>query len=307
MISKNNQEKLQDCCRDYWEYFLKCNPVFATYIGDHRYDDAIEDLSEQSITAQKKFYQNLLERLGEVDETSLNDDDKLNIMLLKNRVSERIQLYGFHTHFIPLDHMQGPHLDFPQIIEFHPFNTGKDIENYVKRLCAFPRLIDQVIDNFEKGIKSGITAFKKSIEYVIQQLDTFVKYKPEDNPLFAPMEKLDIAFTYEEKAEMQNSARNAIAGKVTPAYSKLLEYLNKEYKNHCRNKEGIWSIPNGDGLYAFLVKYHTTTDLSPEEIHEIGEKEVSRIHCEIEKIMAQINFCGSRNVSFRKSGFTGRL
>ncbi|MCF6148962.1 MAG: DUF885 domain-containing protein [Candidatus Kuenenia sp.] len=293
MTAKNDNEELQNCSVDYWEYFLKYNPTFATYIGDHRYDDELQDISEQSLSKQNDFHKNLLVRLDKIDEASLSTENKLNIMLLKNRVSDRIQLYNFKAHLLPLDHMEGPHLDFPQIIEYHPFNTKKDFENYVARLKAFPQLIDQVIDNLQNGIKHNIISFKKSIEYVIQQVNTFTKFSQEDHPLFAPIKKLDNGFSEQEKEEIQRTIEESITSEVTSAYAKLSRYLNDTYINCCREKEGIWSLPNGGDMYAFLVKHHTTTDLSPEEIHEIGKKEVERISGEIREIMKQTDFSGT--------------
>ncbi|MBM4054454.1 MAG: DUF885 domain-containing protein [Planctomycetes bacterium] len=294
MSAKDDTDKeLQNCSVDYWEYYLKCNPAFATYIGDHRYDDALQDISEQSVSAQKKFYKNVLVRLEKIDRNSLCDENKLNIMLLKKSLSDRIQLYDFKTHFIPLDHLQGPHLEIPQIIEYHPFNTKKDFENYVARLKAFPQLIDQVIDNLQTGIRHDIISYKKSIEYVIQQSNTFAQFSPEDHPFYAPVKKSENGFSAKEKEEIQQMIKATVISEITPAYKKLSCYLNDEYKNFCREKEGIWSLPNGSDMYAFLVKHHTTTDLSPEKIHKIGKGEIERISGEIRGIMKQMGFSGT--------------
>ncbi len=284
---------LQNYLRDYWEFVLKHNPTFATYIGDHRYNDALEDLSEESLFAQSDYFKDLLAKTEMVDETSLTGENSLNRKLLINTLSNHVRMFQYKTHYIPLDHMQGPHIDFPQIIEFHPFKTHKDIDDYISRLKAFPCQIDQVIELLQKGIEHGITAFKNIIEHVLVQVETFTKFAPEDSPLFSPVQKIKDGFSEQDKEDISNQVKNAISSGLTPAYKKLHEYLSNEYMKHCREKEGIWSLPDGGGMYRFYVKYHTTTDFSPEEIHEIGRGEVGRISSEITSLMNSLGFNGS--------------
>jgi uncharacterized protein (DUF885 family) len=289
---KRNNGELKKCLSDYWERVLRDNPTFATYIGDHRYDDALEDLSEETITAQIEYFQDLLEKVEGIDESSLSDEDKLNSQLLKTSLTNQVHFYHFKTYCIPLNHMSGPHIDFPQIVEYHPFHTMQDVEHYLSRLNAFPRQADQVIGNLQRGIKKNITAFQKVMGHVIEQVETFTKFTPEGNPLFSPLVKMSGDFSEEEKEKMKNAVRGAISERVTPAYKKLYNYLSKEYIRYCREREGIWSLSDGADLYRLYVKYHTTTDRSPEEIHEIGIAEVERITSEIKKIMKKIGYDG---------------
>ncbi|TNF54282.1 DUF885 family protein, partial [bacterium] len=184
---KNERGELQKYLKDYWEKILKDNPTFATYIGDHRYNDALEDLSEKSITAQTEYFKELLVKVERTEDSSLSYEDKLNRQLLKTSLTNFISFYRFKTYYIPLNHMSGPHIDFPQIVEYHPFHTIKDVEHYLSRLNAFPLQTDQVIENLQRGIKQNITAFQKSMEHVIEQVETFTKFTPENNPLFSPL------------------------------------------------------------------------------------------------------------------------
>lgn len=289
----NQNEELQNYLKDYWEHRLKNNPTFATYIGDHRYDDALDDLSEESIAAQNGYYRNLLSKIKEIDENILTPENKINYSIFKNTLHDHIRMYEYKTHYISMDQMSGPHIDFPQIIEFHPFDTRKDFENYIARLNAFPLLIEQVIENLQKGIKDKITAFKKNMELAAVQVETFSTFTTEDNPLFSPVQKMNQGFSTQDKEELTASIKEAISSSVTPAYTKLFQYLNNEYIKHCREKEGIWALPDGIDMYRFFARYHTTTELSPEEIHEIGMIEVERIGSEIKKLMQKIGFSGS--------------
>ncbi len=289
----NHNKELEMHLNDYWEFVLKHNPTFATYTGDHRYDDLLEDLSEEAINAQVDRFKALLAHAEKLDETSFTDENRLNCDLFKNTLRNHLQMFQYKTIYIPLDHMQGPHIDCPQIIEFHPFNTHKDLENYISRLKAYPLQIEQVIGLLQKGVQYKITAFHKIIDHVLSQVETFTGFTPEDSPMYSPMQKLGDAFTAQDKEEIGNEVKDAIASHVTPAYQKLQEYLRSAYIKHCRKTEGVWSLPQGEDMYRFYVKYHTTTDLTPEEIHTTGLREVERIEEEINVIMGKIGFQGS--------------
>ncbi len=286
-------EWLQIYLKDYWEHVLKFNPTFATYIGDHRYDDLLEDLSEESITKHIDYFKTLLSNTDKIDEKLLTAENRLNYELLKNTLNNHVRMYQYKTHYIPLNHMQGPHIDFPQIIEYHPFNLLQDIDNYIKRLKSFPGQIDQLIELLQLSVKNKVTAFQKIIEHVLAQVDTFTLFNPEDHPLFSPVLKIKDKLPAQDREEIKKLIKEAISDGVTPAYKKLYQYLSKEYMKHCREKEGIWSLPDGNDMYIFYTQYHTTTDLTPQEIHKIGKKEVERIKGEIKMIISKIGFNGS--------------
>jgi uncharacterized protein (DUF885 family) len=290
---KDNNRELEDHLKDYWEFVLRNNPTFATYIGDHRYDDVLEDMSESSLSEQVEYFNALLKKTEKIDEASLTEKSRLNYDLINNSLNNHISMYNFKTHYIPLDQMQGPHIDFPQIVEYQPFRNLHDIGNYQARLHAFPRQVDQVIENLQCGIKHKYTAFRKNMEQVLQQVEAFTKFAPEDNPLFAPMLKLTDDFSKQEKEESRDLILQALSDAVTPAYKKLFGYLSSEYMRHCRDNEGIWSLPDGTDMYRFFARYHTTTDLLPEEIHEIGKREVERIGRDIKRIIEKFRFKGS--------------
>lgn len=287
----NNE--LATCMEDYWEFFLRHNPLFATYIGDHRYDDKLEDASEESLAAEAVYYGNLLDEIRAIDR-DLKGEDRLNTDLLTERLESHLRFYRFGTHFLPLNHMDGPHVEFPQIVDYHPFTDARDFENYLARLQAFPVRIDQVIMNLKKGSFRGMTQFRKSIDYVISQVEAFSRPElDEGHPLLNPIRKLPPFFSLAEREEIGREIRAAVSSAVTPAYGKLLKYLKEEYSSSCRRDPGIWSVPKGEEMYRAFVRHHTTTDLSPEEIHEIGLKEVSRIGGEIKGVLARTGFRGA--------------
>jgi uncharacterized protein (DUF885 family) len=290
---KDGNRRLQKYLKEYWEFILRHNPTFATYIGDHRYDDALEDLSEESASAQIDYFKDLSARIGKIDKTSLTRENTLNQKLIQRTLSNHIRMYRFKTRFMALDHLRGPHIDFPQIIEFHPFKTRRDIEHYISRLHAFAPQIDQVIENLQKGVRHKITAFKNNMEHAIKQIETFTQCKTEEHPLYTPVMKLSDDFSSRQRDALSSSVREAISSFVTPAYKKLHQYISRKYMKHCRAREGIWSLPDGADMYRFFIQYHTTTDLSPEEIHDIGKDEVKNIKNEMKEIMRKTGFTGN--------------
>jgi uncharacterized protein (DUF885 family) len=285
--------KLQECVDEYWEYYLRQNPLFATYIGDHRYDDRIGDISDESLAAQSNYCEDLSGRLKEIEERDISPEDRLNLRILKRTLSDHVRLYHFKAHYIALNHLTGPHIDFPQIVEYHPFRTSRDLENYLKRLNAFPVLVEQVIGNLQRGVREGYTVFQKSMGYVMAQVKTFTEFSPEEHPLAGPISKLNENFTREEREQTGKSVNDVIIRMVTPAYVELYRYLKDEYLGHCRQQAGVWSLPGGDDMYRFHARYHTTTDLSPAEIHETGKDEVERISAEIGEAVKAVGFKGS--------------
>jgi uncharacterized protein (DUF885 family) len=289
----DENELLEDYLKDYWDHILQFNPMFATYIGDHRYDDVLEDLSEQAICKEIDYFKDMLAKTEKINNASLSKKNQINFDIFRDTLFHHIRFYDFKTHYLPLNHLSGQHIDFPQIIEYQPLESRMEIENYIKRLIAFPRLVDQIIENMQNGIKHKITAFNKSMEYVEGQVKVFTGIEVDDNPLFIPVLKLSGEFSAEDREEIKSSVKEALSLRVTPAYKKLYRYLTREYKKHCREEEGIWALPDGAEMYRFFVKYHTSTDLSPEEIHNIGKEEVSRISSELNKVIDKIDFRGT--------------
>jgi uncharacterized protein (DUF885 family) len=291
-MSKNTRQ-LHDYCDEYWQYILLHNPTYATYTGDHRYDDRLEDLSEEELASQARYFEQLLLKAELIDEKNLNGEDRSTYSLLQRSLNNHIRSHILGTHYLPLDHMQGPHIDFPQIIEFHPFETTDDFSRYISRLKAFPRQIDQVIELLSKGVELKITAFMNVIVHVTEQVGSLAGIAHKESPLYLPVTKMGDRFSDADIKTISGAVRDALATSVGPAYQKLNTYLKNEYLDNCRKEAGIWSLPDGDDLYRFYVEYHTSTDLSPAEIHEIGVSEVSRVSGEIQTIMEKRGFSGN--------------
>lgn len=291
MNSQN--ESFEQHMKDYWQYVLKQNPTYATYIGDHRHDDRLEDLSEAAIAASDRYFETLLQNVRTISEDQLSAQNRLNRIILIDTLQNHLQMFRFRSHYLPINQMHGPHIDFPQLIEFHPFSNESDVDNYLARMNAFPLLIDQVIENMKQGVSQKITSWKQAIEKAVSQAEIFTRFTPDQHPLYAPVSAKKPGFSGPDADLRAEQVRDAISRNVTPAYERLCAFLRQEYLPHCRDEEGIWALPDGPEMYRFYVKYHTTTDLTPEEIHTLGRSEVTRITSEIKAIMDRAGFSGS--------------
>ena len=278
--------------KEYWEFVLQTWPWFATYLGDHRYDDKLEDLSQSAFDKWTAKAGDFLKRVQGISKESLSPRDQINYDLFSRELTQRVGLARFRPNLLPLNQLAGAHIDLPQLMTVSRFSTVADYENYAKRLESFPLQIEQTISRLQKGVESGIVLPRVAVEEVLSQIKLAITPSPESSPLHGPVEKFPSGFSESDKNRLSGIVRTAIAEKVLPSYMRLLEFVEKEYLPRSRQDVGYWVLPNGDAWYRFLVKSFTTTDLTPEQIHEIGLGEVSRIRREMEAIMKKVGFDG---------------
>jgi len=189
--------------------------------------------------------------------------------------------------------LYGPHIDLPQLISYHRFSTVLDYENYVKRLLAFPSQVEQTVASLREGLRTRIVLANVTVDKVLSQVQLQIVSTPESSDLHKPAEKFPESFSQQEKDRLKASTKDAIKNTVVPAYQKLFDFLQKEYLPQCRADIGVWALPDGDSRYKFYVRSYTTTDLSPEQIHELGRRELAQIHSEMKVITNRVGFTGN--------------
>lgn len=277
---------------DYWEFVLQASPTFATYLGDHRYDDRLEDLSQEFYERRIAKAGEFLARLQAIPLDSLSSADSLNYDLFAREMQEQIEAAQFRPYLLPLSQQEGPHIGLVELTTYHPFFTPTDYENYIKRLSLFPVQVEQILTNLREGLRTGIVPAKVTVEKIIPQIQAQVVAAPESSDLYQPVRKFSDAFSPDDKVRLTDELKNAIASGVIPAYRKLLDFVQREYLPKCRTEAGIWALPDGDQRYRFAVRHYTTTNLPPEEIFELGKKELARIQAEMKKIKEAAGFKG---------------
>ena len=277
---------------DYWEFLLKEYPLTATYLGDHRYDDLLEDASEEAFNRRTSQYKRFLEHLRTI-KTPSSKPDRLNYELFERELEDNLESAKFRAYLTPMTQQSGLQIDIPELVTYHPFNTVHDFDNFINRLRAFPRLVDQITQSMRSGIRAKIVLARVTAERIIPQLGANVVEDPRNLELYKSIEKIPKTLPSNQIVRIKNDIEVAIRKSIIPAFEKLLRFFKEEYLPECRANPGTWSLPDGMERYAFSVRHYTTTRLSPDEIYDIGLKELKRIHAEMLAIIEEIGFKGS--------------
>ncbi|SSI83558.1 signal peptide [Acinetobacter baumannii] len=275
---------LNQLLQEQWEYTLKNNPEIATTLGDLRYNNRWIEFSKNQIKKDKKTTQNFLKRFEAIDSTGFSATDQLNKDLMIYQLKETLKYYDLKLYEMPFNQMWGLHLQFPGFISSIPFDNAKQYQDYISRLKQIPLILEQGIQLAKQGQKDGLMPPKYLIEKVAKQITSIATPAGKDSVFASPLKQFPKNISKAEQERLSREVLQAIDQNVRPAYQKLGTFIQKDYLPYGRQHEGIWSLPNGDKLYRFYVENNTTTSESPENIHQLGLKEVARIEAEILKI-----------------------
>jgi uncharacterized protein (DUF885 family) len=284
--------QLNKLYENYWEFLLKESPLTATYLGDHRYDDLLDDASEEAFNRRNSQYERFLDQLRRIQKPS-SKPDQLNYILFERELEDNLESAEFRGYLIPITQQSGLQIDIPELVTYHPLNTIRDFDNFIKRLRAFPRLVDQVIQSMRSGIHAKMVLARVTAEKIIPQLEANVVHDPKSLELYKSIEKIPTNWHSGDTVRIKEEIEDAIRHSIIPAFEKLLLFFKEEYLSVCRPDPGVWSLPDGEERYAFVVRHYTTTTKSPDEIHELGLKELMRIHAEMRAIVDKLGFKGS--------------
>jgi uncharacterized protein (DUF885 family) len=275
---------------DYWEQQLKDSPEFASTLGDKRYDDQLSDYSVAGYNAQLQHDRVFLDRLVAIDTAGLPEQEQLSKdVLVRNLVDEQEEA-RFKPWEMPVSQFSGLYLDLPQLVPQLSFDTAEDYDHYVTRLGKVPTAFAQITDDMMTGIDDNRLPPKYLLEKALVQVNTLAQQKPEDSPFALPIKKFPASISQAQQAEIRQQVLKAIATNVLPAYVRFGRFLSAQYIPHGRTEPGIWSLPDGDAYYKFLVRRSTTTDLTPEQIHKIGEEEVAKDEAAMLAIAKKLGF-----------------
>jgi len=277
---------------DYWEFYLHESPTYATYLGDHRYDDRLDDVSAEAYHRRIDRLKKYLDQLKSL-RRPVGQADRLNYDLFQRELALQIEGANFDPYLTPISQQTGPHIDLPQLITFHPYKTRQDFDNYISRLGQFPRVFDQTIANLKAGIERKIVQPRVVVEKIIPQLETQVVASPDKSELHKPIDEIPSSIGSDDAHRVAKELDEEITRSVVPAYTKLLKFVKEEYLPKSRTNPGIWSLPKGRAMYDYAIRYHTTTKLTPAQIHRIGKRELVRINREIRAILRRARFKGT--------------
>ncbi|MGB5103861.1 MAG: DUF885 domain-containing protein [Steroidobacteraceae bacterium] len=287
---------------EYFEAFLEANPLLATSIGDPRYNDRLPvSISPEWRARSEQLARDYLARLGQVERAALPVQDQLSYDIFKSARERDIEGFRYPGHLVPLNQFYSMPNGFAQLGSGNgqqPFKTVQDYENFLKRVDGFVAWTDQAIVNMREGMAKGYTLPRVLAERVLPQLAAHVVARPEDSLYWGPVGMLPAEFAAADRERLTAAYRAAIESKIVPAYRRLHDFMRDEYLPNCRASVGLDALPDGKAWYEYNVRSITTTDYTPAEIHEIGLREVERIHGEMRGVMAKVGFKGSLDEFF---------
>jgi uncharacterized protein (DUF885 family) len=282
------RKALNDLLHEQWEYTLRTSPEFASILGDRRYNDQVSDSSEKAAYADIAETKKFLKRFEAIDTKGFSDQEKLNRNLMVRDLRNGVAGAKFKYWQMPVNQMSGIHLGAAQLPSALPFATVKDYEDYVVRLGKFPKNMDDTIANMRKGMAAGLMPPKFLLEKVADQAQGLAGSKGEESPFAVPLKHFPENLPASEKERLRSAVLAAIEHYVIPAYQRFAAFVRDEYAPKGRTDVGVWALPDGRERYAYQVRNMTTTDLAPEEIHQIGMREVARIEGEMLQIAQKL-------------------
>ena len=301
--------------REYYDFKKRINPIEATKAGYYEYNDQVANYISKPY--QKDLIENYNRFLGEIgkyDSTQVTPSQWLSLGVMKWDCQLKLEgltnplvtiaspMYDMpNFELMPLIQIQSLHLYFSQMADgtgLHPFKTVKDYDDWLKRVDAFLPFLDTAVVKMRQGMAQGIVLPRILIKRMIPQLDDFVIKPVTEHPFYGPIKLMPADFPKEEKERLTLAFTAMVKEKIIPQYKMLQDFLVSTYLPAGRESSGIGAVPHGAEAFQYLIKYFTTTNMTPEEIHQLGQKEVERIRGEMETVKKQVGFKGDLRAFF---------
>jgi uncharacterized protein (DUF885 family) len=286
----SRRQALNSLLSEQWEYTLRTNPVYASILGDKRWNDKIEDFSQESIDRDLQKTQEFLVRFEAIHTDGFPDQELLNQQLMVRDLRMKLEEARFKPWQMPVAQNEGIQIDLPQYVSVLSFQSVKDYEDFIARLKAWPTLFEQTTVQMRQGMAAGHMPPRFLLEKVVDQANGIATGEPEKSPFAHPFFDFPKTMPEADQKRLRQQGLAAIRDSILPAYARFAKFVRDEYAPRGRTEPGIWSIPDGDAYYAFRVKQSTTTNLTPEEIHQIGLAEVKDIEARMTAVANQLGY-----------------
>ncbi len=276
-----------------WQARLERDPSMATQMGKTDADHLLIDVSEEAYQKWAEKTQFFLQQLHKIDYDSLERKEQINYQIFEEQLERRISEIRFKSYQIPFLSDSGFHVDILRLANNMPFKNHQNYLNYLSRLKAAPKFIQQNIDNMRNGLKRNFSMPKIVMKGFSDVIATAYQGKITQSPFWKPFNKFPESISKSQQKQLKNQAEKIIKNELIPAYKSLYTFFEKEYIPNTKESLAAYDFPNGKEYYAEEIKYYTTVNLSAEEIHEIGLNEVARIRGEMEEIIKSLDYQGS--------------
>ncbi|MEO2281980.1 DUF885 domain-containing protein [Pseudoalteromonas pernae] len=252
----------------------------------------LPNLSPENLAAQFEQRQALLAQLDSIDVDSLNDENKINLQIIRAQVQNQIDEYRFNSHYMPLTSEYGFHSSLSFMVSRGDYTSKEGFETYLNRLSQVPRFFEQNMYWMKKGLETGLTQPKAVLQGYEESISAYIVDDVTTSEFYAPFKQNTAGISDEEFALLQQQAKEVLSTAVIPAYQNYFDFFVSTYQPGARDSIGISNVPNGEAYYANRAKHYTTTDMTPKEIHELGLQEVKRIRGEMQAIIDELGFEG---------------
>jgi|JI10StandDraft_1071094.scaffolds.fasta_scaffold29687_4 uncharacterized protein (DUF885 family) len=292
------EQQLKKLGDEYFERGLALNPLSGSFLlGEARFEDKLAiDIAPAHIARDKALQKWALNQTAAIDVSELAVKDQLTLTLLRHQAQTRLDGHAFPGYLMPIDQYGGLPVLLAQFAtgqSVQPLKTVRNYQNFLKRLEAIPAWNAQAIANMRSGITKGVVLPRPIIERAIETMRPLAVSGVTKHPYYVPVHQFPAHFTAAQKAQLTQAYTRAIRDRLQPSLSGLVNFMQQEYLNNGRSSAGISALPDGDKWYAYAVRLHTTTDTTPEEVHQLGLAEVARIRSAMERIKSQVKFDGT--------------
>jgi len=299
---KDTKLSFESLLKNYQQQKLEFNPLEATYTGISGYNDRFPNTISESYRASlRDFYSDFLVQLKGIDKEALSEIDQMSYDVLKWECEINLEGLKYSTHLTPIDQMWSPHLLMGQLASgtsAQPFETVEDYKNWLKRVDQFIIWSDTAIKNMREGITQNRVLPASLILKVIPQMESQLNPDLDTHLYFQPAMSFPDEFTEEERAELTANYQVMVTEKIIPAFSRMTQFLKDEYLPNGRSSSGIDVYADGKEYYQYQIKFFTTTNMTADQIFELGKSEVARIQSEMEKVKTSVGFKGDFKAFF---------
>jgi uncharacterized protein (DUF885 family) len=296
-------QQLDQLAEAFFEAGLELSPTQATSIGDNRYNHLYTAGFDPNVRSRYRALRTEYEgRLQAIDRSALDPEHQITYDIFRRNLEDARMGERFPQHLVPLNQFFNFTANFVQMgsgTGVHPFRTVKDYEDFLGRIQGFERVIDAAIGNMREGMRTGIVQPRVLMERVLPQLSAHVVDDPAQSMFYGPVTSMPASFSPADRERLTAAYTAAIRERVIPAFRRLHDFVRDEYMPATRSSVGLLALPDGRAWYEFAVRQNTTTDFTPEQIHDIGLSEVARLHREIGGVMRQVGFQGDLQAFMR--------
>ena len=286
------ESSFEDLMESEWAKIISDNPVYASSMGDLRFNRDWSDNSVSGIIQDYQHDQLVLDQLNAMDLNGLDELNRINYKLFKKQYENSVESFDYQTYLMPFSHRGGIQLEH-ETVNILPLRNAGHYDDWIARLSKLEVLVDAEIEKARMGIETGTVPPRFLMQKVFEQIKLQAYVSPETSPFYRAFESMDRSIDPGEVLAIQARAKEVIKNQVIPAYLKLHQFFEDEYLAACRTSIGIKDINNGKQYYEFLARKFTTTSLTPQEIHNIGLSEVARIKAEMEEVIQEVNWQGT--------------